>query len=601
MFVLYSYYQNLIDSIAREFNDLSDRKVPPVIEGRDHKGATFVDACSVVLNKGYYLQHIDMFIDVSNFKSRAEFYALALISSGYHARFYQMRTGQPLPAMAATANGHNNLLNKKKKFDVEGTVVNNFFMIYPRVPHGECWSNKSYLLQYTEDECMVFGKILANFYSNLKGYEHLKGFESEVALRYAGYKWMTPEEKENLIRNREWFFRAPTLAKAMSENGWTREGLDNLPDLVAMYNRFLLMKEDNHELLVQDLKVVRDNDRMMTLASVMFGGDQPTSYEKLDDDMGELYDRLFDRSEFYRRKRKDAFNAKLEGMYLGSVRGGNWSKLASVMFGGPEYLPRDQLNNDMRDLYDELLKSSKLLEKSFVAKLRSVHDGNVRGGNWAKLASVMFGGPEDLSRDQLNDDMSAIYNELRDSCPSLLDDAFEAKLSGVYDGCKKGGTTSFLRRKGCFAWLDGFDVLLFNIFQSDENSTLSDADKEKYTRFEHVIDASKLLAQEIGEGNRQEVFDDISNIFSNGDQDMGFDGQLGQRWNDFFDRYTHDPKFKADPNISSKIRHLQTCYSIAVQGNIAGGNARSASHLHAVDTDLDGNIVTEQTADNGMW
>ena len=94
------------------------------------------------------------------------------------------------------------------------------------------------------------------------------------------------------------------------------------------------------------------------------------------------------------------------------------------------------------------------------------------------------------------------------------------------------------------------------------------------------------------------VFDNISNIFSNGDQDMGFDnrdGQLGQRWSAFFDRYTHDP------NISSKISHLRTCYSIAVRGNIAGGNARSASHLHAVDTDLDGNIVTEQTTDNGMW
>ena len=556
MFVLYSYYQNLIDSIAREFNGLSEdedrKKVPHTINGRDHKGVAFVDACSVVLNKGYYLQHIDMFIDVSNFKSRAEFYALALISSGYHARFYRMRTGQPLPAMAATANGHNNLLNKKKKFDVEGTVVNKFFMIYPRVPHGECWSNKSYLLQYTEGECKVFGKILANFYSNLKGYEHLKGFESEVALRYAGYKWMTPEEKENLILNREWFFRAPTLAKAMSVTGWTREGLDNLPDsfitkngltgedLVAMYTRFLIMKEDNPVLLVQDLKVVRDNDRMITLASVMFGGDQPTSYEQLDDDMGGLYDRLFDRSEFYRRKSYEAFNAKLEGMYLGSVRGGNWAKLASVMFGGPEDLSRDQLNDDMRDLYDELLKSSKLLEKSFVAK-----------------------------------------------------------LSGVYDGCKKGGTTTFLLRKGCFAWLDGFDDLLLNIFQSDENSsTLSDADKEKYARFEHVIDASKLLAQEISEDNRQVVFDDINNIFSNGDHR---DGQLGQRWSAFFDRFTHDPKLKADPNISSKIRHLQTCYSIAVRGNFAEGNARSAGHLRAVDTDLPGHIVPEQTTDNGMW
>ena len=100
------------------------------------------------------------------------------------------------------------------------------------------------------------------------------------------------------------------------------------------------------------------------------------------------------------------------------------------------------------------------------------------------------------------------------------------------------------------------------------------------------------------------VFDDINNIFSNGDQDMGFDnndGQLGERWSAFFDRYTHDPKLKADPNISSKIRHLQTCYSIAVRGNFAEGNARSAGHLRAVDTDLPGHIVPEQTTDNGMW
>ena len=222
-----------------------------------------------------------------------------LITMGYHARYYSYENqGRKLPVLLTTANGRDECFDYDNiRYDNAGVYEGSVIKLYQYVSHGETWANKGYLLSFVDttdtdgeevpcvDElpCVEevprieyyeqFGSALVGFYSNFKSLTQLDQLDgkSRIAYRYSGFDFMTPEERLELILNREWFFRASSLAKVMSENSptWTRDALVNLDDtfrsknglkrseLLAMYDRFLAKKEP--EALVEDLKKVLDD------------------------------------------------------------------------------------------------------------------------------------------------------------------------------------------------------------------------------------------------------------------------------------------------------------------------------------------------------
>ena len=176
-----------------------------------HPGVRFIDACCVVLGKKDYHAEIKAFCETSGL-TKHEFYAVALITIGYHAKYhFLINGGKRLPFLPTTANGRDNVLDYDNiEFDEEEggayTYKSTYIKLFQCVPHGECWGNKEYLLQYSAKAMVDIGRSFVGFYSCFKGYEGLvklakyedgtsaqlsmeykfKIIGSQIAFRYSG-------------------------------------------------------------------------------------------------------------------------------------------------------------------------------------------------------------------------------------------------------------------------------------------------------------------------------------------------------------------------------------------------------------------------------
>ena len=221
-----------------------------------HLGVRLIDACCIVLDKdGNYLKEIQDFVNDSDLVDKYEFYALSIITLGYHAR-YQIACGKAaLPILPSTANGRDHLLDYDAIRFIDGVYTNAYIQLYQYVPHGECWSNKTYLLQFGYDEMISFGRALVGFYSQFEGLgrlaelkdcvdldlstDDLKVTGSTIAFRYSGVLFMTPEEREELVHCRLFFFRSGTLASFLfggNSGDKTWNDLADGSDMATLYD-----------------------------------------------------------------------------------------------------------------------------------------------------------------------------------------------------------------------------------------------------------------------------------------------------------------------------------------------------------------------------
>ena len=129
------------------------------------------------------------------------------------------------------------------------------------------------------------------------------------------------------------------------------------------------------------------------------------------------------------------FLQKLKAIHEGQVRSGNWSVLAWAIYGGDIPRERSSLDGDESLLYDELLETFPGSEDIFLDHLKVIHEAQVMGGNWSVLAWALYGGDTDTpgERDTLpTDDLKALYDKIRQSFAGN-DEAFIAKLKYIYD------------------------------------------------------------------------------------------------------------------------------------------------------------------------
>lgn len=198
-----------------------------------------------MLGKDNYQGEIKAFVEDAGFRDEHEFYMLSLITMGYQIRYYKsMNESRPLPILPATANGRDNLLEYNEINFTNGVFENDYVKLFKSVAHGECWSNKVYLLGFEEKDYDQFGQALVGFYSCFDDFRQLSalGGESRIAYRYSGLDFMTKEEREELVRNREYFYRGKTLAKALESVGWDKGRLKDLLDgeeMLELYTRLL--------------------------------------------------------------------------------------------------------------------------------------------------------------------------------------------------------------------------------------------------------------------------------------------------------------------------------------------------------------------------
>ena len=129
------------------------------------------------MGKEDYHAEIKAFCNASGL-TKHEFYAISLITIGYHAKYHFLLNGKPLPFLPTTANGRDHILDYDNiEFDEEeGGVYNykgNYIKLFQCVPHGECWGRKTYLLQYDAKTMVEIGRSFVGFYSCFEGYEGL--------------------------------------------------------------------------------------------------------------------------------------------------------------------------------------------------------------------------------------------------------------------------------------------------------------------------------------------------------------------------------------------------------------------------------------------
>ena len=385
---------------------------------------------------------------------------------------------------------------------------NDAVKLFRYVPHGECWGNKMYLLKFVksrddddgkisdEEEFDQFGQSLLGFYSCfscLNELSHLNG-KSRIAYRYSGLDFMTDEERRDLYLARLFFYKSKRLA-------------------------ILLFRGDPKR--PRELTVLEGDDK--AVCNELLGSDNPS------------------------QEIRDEFYAKLKKVYYNTC----WQSLASAMFGNGPKKCFDNLEQEYKDVYSVLLGNMKVQNVTiFEAKLEGVYDGCVKGGtkggSWGTLASAMFGGGEKNSYDDLSNIMQGLYDELKGETD---EEVFEAKVRGVYDGRVKGGTTSgttsFFLRKGAFKWLDGFGDILDSIFSNEDDVELSIEDEAKYSRFRHSFEAALILKEGLDKSGElivseaQRVFTEIDKVF---EKDYATGGKIkddkrNQRWRKFFPRF----------------------------------------------------------------
>ena len=245
---------------------------------------------------------------------------------------------------------------------------------------------------------------------------------------------------------------------------------------------------------------------------------------------------------------KTEFYTKLKKVYYNTC----WQSLASAMFGNGPKKCFDNLEQEYKDVYSVLLGNMKVQNVTiFEAKLEGVYDGCVKGGtkggSWGTLASAMFGDGEEMSRKDLSDIMQDLFDELKGT---TSEEVFVAKVKKVYDSSVKGGTTSgttsFFLRKGAFKWLDGFGDILDSIFSNEDDVELSIEDEAKYSRFRHSFEAALILKEGLDKSGElivseaQRVFTEIDKVFEKDyatGEKIADKTKKSTRWTRFFTRF----------------------------------------------------------------
>ena len=303
-----------------------------------HPGVRLVDACSVVLGKTDYLGEIRKFIEIAGYKNKYEFYAVSIITIGYHAKYYSfINDGSEgdglLPILPSTANGRDHLLDYDNiTFDKNGVFKSHYCKLFRCVPHGECWANKTYLLQWSYESMVEIGESLVGFYSCFNGIGdntdlsmlsklndivdtdlseelklNVKG--SIIAFRYSGIAFMTPEERAELIKCRLFFYKSGTLSSFLfsgNGNSKTRQDMENGSEMASLFDEML----EYHN----------------------------QKYDQVDDTM-------------FMQKLKD----KYDSMVLGGEKGGRWCTLASAFAATSPPWCRSGLTGEMESLFATLL------------------------------------------------------------------------------------------------------------------------------------------------------------------------------------------------------------------------------------------------------
>ena len=415
--------QTLPNSIIKESNRVNGTNIQRI---EDLLTAKIVDASSAVLGKDDYHGDHKLHVKDGKYKNGDEVYMISLITLGYHGKLSRFSKGRPLPLLITTANGRDeNFQYDDIEFNDAGVFTSFYFEIFQYIPHGECWGRKTYLLAFEESDYIIFGRALVGFYSR---FQYLRSIAvprllvSEIAFRFSGIFDMTPEEREDLARAREFFYRAGTLAKALCNTTppWTPSALVG-NGMVDLYNRMKGDEEENE--FLGRLQTVRDQDSVRTLAKALCETTPPWTPSALVGENLALYNRM----------------------------------------------KGDEEEND------------------FVERLQTVRD--------------------------------------QDSA---------------------AGFAAFNNRKGCFEWMDGFWGLLYKILESGEDMKLSEEDKEKYARFEHVLEATAELRKSLGESaclpddeeTISALYTKINGIFvTSGINEHASPSRMTLRWHSFFKRY----------------------------------------------------------------
>jgi hypothetical protein len=234
-----TYAKVIINSLLKEAGSTSDS-----LGDGSLNSIRFVDVCALALGKDKYEEEIKEFCKAADI-SVDEFYLIGSILVGFHALFYKMNNpGMQMPFMVASANARDHVINTNASPNENGIIITNLLMYCGVVPHGECWVNKAYLLNWDEDDYVPFANSLVWFYSSFYvDIGRLKDKEggSEILLRFSGLISMTPAERKEIRDCRRANQEMMVLAAAMHRVGWKREML-TVESEVAMYDRLFARK-----------------------------------------------------------------------------------------------------------------------------------------------------------------------------------------------------------------------------------------------------------------------------------------------------------------------------------------------------------------------
>lgn len=383
-----------------------------------------IDACCIVLGKDDYQREIRAFLKAAEL-TKYEFYAVAMITIGYHAKYYALKNdNKPLPFLPTTANGRDNVLDYDAiNFNNQGFCNFACIKLFQCVPHGECWGRKTYLLQYSVQEMVEIGRSLVGFYScfadlgDLDQLSESAGYTDEVvhhdlstikegvrvvgsviAFRYGGVISMTQEERDALVKGRLFFYRCGTLASFLFGKG---EGLEDDIEMNMLYEEML----------------------------ECVGGDS------------------------------DSFEKMLSAKYDSMVKGGSWAKLASAFAGTSPPFTRSELNSDMETSYASLLTEfiggdTEVDEQDFIKHLRGIYNRwggdkfELRGcfkwmDDFGDLLQSVLMSEEDVQISAEDEERFARFEHVLAAAQVLSDGLDEnkvlqdSKVSDVYEGIEQ--------------------------------------------------------------------------------------------------------------------------------------------------------------------
>ena len=263
-----TYAKVIINSLLKESGSTTD-----TLGDGSLNSIRFVDVCALALGKDKYEEEIKEFCKAARI-SVDEFYLIGTILVGFHALFYKMNNnpGERMPLLVASANARDHVINTNASPNENGIIITNLLMYCGVVPHGECWVNKAYLLNWDEDDYVPFANSLVWFYSNFYvDIGRLKDKEggSEILLRFSGLISMTPAERKEIRDCRRANQEMMVLAAAMHRVGWNRGKLQSSE--VEMYDRLFARKgKDDHANFLLRLQKRFSHCRAIMLAVALY-------------------------------------------------------------------------------------------------------------------------------------------------------------------------------------------------------------------------------------------------------------------------------------------------------------------------------------------